>query len=458
MLSELWSQILQYLAFDAARLAEPDMLFRFALQACLLLGSAFFSGSETALFSLSDLDLEQLRGRRDPRTDLLHDLLSQPRRLIVSILCGNELINIAATANMTGILLALYGAERAGLISILIMVPLLLLFGEITPKTISVSYPVQVSTRIICAPMNLWVRLITPARWLIRMVADRVTTWVVGEARDVDHLLRMSEFRSLVADIEEEGLVSATDRVLIYNLLDAGNTEVEHIMTPRTQIRFARPHMHVSELVDLLLQHRLMRIPVFEDTPDHIVGFVHAEEVMELVRGNRDITEMSCSDILRAPSFVPITKNTDEMLDFFQTQDERAAMVLDEFGGVAGMVTMEDVLNFIFGEIAGEFIDIHSYKEEDENIFTVSGSMKLNEFEALTNFGIEDPRMTTIGGVTLRHLDRLPQEGDQVIMDGIQVTVLEMDGNRIARLRAAKLESLEESPEETSSIEEGSAQ
>jgi CBS domain containing-hemolysin-like protein len=449
--------MIQYVSFDAARLAEPDMLVRLTLQGCLLLGSAFFSGSETALFSLSDVDLEELRRKRDPRTDLLHDLLSQPRRLIVSILCGNELINIAATANMTGILLSLYGPERAGLASILVMVPLLLLFGEITPKTISVSYPLQVSTRIICAPMNLWVKLITPARWLIRLAADRVTTWFVGEARDVDHILRMSEFRSLVAEIEEEGLVNATDRVLIYNLLDAGNTEVEHIMTPRTRIQFARPHMDIPEVMDLLVEHRLLRIPVFGNTPDDILGFVHAEEVMELIREEKDLAATTCKDILRPPLFVPVTKNTDEMLDFFQTQDERAAMVLDEFGGVAGIVTMEDVLNFIFGEIAGEFIDTRSYTEEDENIFVVSGSMKLNEFEALTNFGIEDPRMTTIGGVALRHLDRLPKEGDQVVVDGIQITVLEMEGNRIARLRAAKLESLEEEAPMSTEGEEGSA-
>ena len=121
-------------------------------------------------------------------------------------------------------------------------------------------------------------------------------------------------------------------------------------------------------------------------------------------------------------------------------------MVLNEFGGVSGMVTLEDVLNFVFGEIAGEFIDAASYTEEEENVFTVAGGMKLHEFEALTNFGLEDPRMTTIGGVVLRHLDRLPGEGDTVVVEGIRLTVLEMEGHRIARLRAAKIEGLEEGP------------
>lgn len=445
-MGEWLNEIIQHLSFDPAVLARTDMVIRLSLQGVLLVGSAFFSGSETALFSISDVDLEQLRRQRHPQADLLHDLLSQPRRLIVSILCGNELINIAATTNMAGIMLALYGYERGGVINFIVMVSLLLLLGEITPKTIAVSQPIQVSTRIICRPMSLWLRLIAPARWVIRGIADRATTWVVGEARDVDHILRMSEFRSLVAEIEEEGLVSATDRVLIYNLLDAGGTEVEYIMTPRNRLPFARSDMSLREAADLLAEQRLMAIPVFQVTPDDAAGFVHAADIVELVRKGSDLAAMSCADLLREALFVPFTKSTDAMLDFFQAQGARAAMVLDEFGGVAGMVTLEAVLNFIFGEIAGEFIDDPRHTQESENVFTVPGSMKLHQFEALTNFGIEDPRMTTIGGVVLRHLDRLPRQGDQVIVDGIRITVLKMEATRIARLEAAKLKDPMEAP------------
>ncbi|MFZ7110676.1 MAG: hemolysin family protein [Desulfatiglandales bacterium] len=435
----LMGRVREFLSFDPSLLAAPEMILRLLLQACLFLCSAFFSGSETALFSLSDVDLEQLRRQRHPRSDLLHALLSRPRRLIISILCGNEAVNIAATANMTGVLVVLYGSERAGLVSLVIMVPLLLLFAEITPKTIAVSHPVRMSTRWVCAPLNAWARLITPVRWVIRLVADTVTTWIVGEERDLDHLLRISEFRSLVAEIEEEGMLGATERVLIYNLLNAGDTEVIHIMTPRTQTRFVEVGMKVSEAVDLLVKHRKLRMPVYQDTRDQVVGFVHAEDVMDLILKGGDTSGSSCRDILREPLYVPVTKSVDEMLDFFQAHNERAAMVLNEFGGVAGIVSMEDVLNFIFGEIAGEFVDRYSYEQENEHVFSVSGAMKLSEFEALTNFGLEDPRMTTIGGVAFRHLGRVPREGDLVNIDDIQLTVLNMEGNRIARLRVERL-------------------
>ena len=200
-----WEATEAFFAFDTARLSEPDMIIRLVIQGLLLCGSAFFSGSETALFSLSRLDLQKLRRERNRHTETLHELLDQPRRLIISILCGNELVNIAAAANMTGILVALYGTERAAWISVLVMVPLLLLFGEVTPKTISVSNPVRVSTGIVATPMSFWVRLVSPLVWVIRSMADRITTLIVGEEKAAENILQLDEFRTLVEEVAREG-------------------------------------------------------------------------------------------------------------------------------------------------------------------------------------------------------------------------------------------------------------
>ena len=199
LLNELFQYIeaiKAFLAFDSARLAEPDMIARLCLQLLLLCGSAFFSGSETALFSLSRMDLQKLRRERNRHSETLHALLDQPRRLIISILCGNELINIAAAANMTGILVTLYGDGKIELINALVMVPLLLLFGEVTPKTIAVSNPVRISTGVVATPMSFWVRFVAPLRWVIRAVADRSTTLIVGEETTADNILQIDEFRS----------------------------------------------------------------------------------------------------------------------------------------------------------------------------------------------------------------------------------------------------------------------
>ena len=427
--------LFEFLAFDPARLAQADMIFRIGLQLMLLAASAFFSGSETALFSLSRLDLQQLRRRQDSRFPTLHALLEQPRRLIISILCGNELINVAAAANMTGILVSLYDEATAGVLNILIMVPLLLLFGEVTPKTIAVSDPVKVSTRVIALPMSIWVRVIAPVRWVIRVVADRLTTWIVGEEAAAENILQVDEFRTLVDEVAKGGELSASERSMIYNLLEAGTTEVVEIMTPRTQTDFIDADMTVAEIVEQMRCTRHARVPVYRGTPDHLVGIIHAEDVLRYVLHDTDLNALRLEDIMHPPVIVPLTKKVDEMLDFFVDNEVQAAAVLNEFGGIDGFVTMRRVLAFVFGQIAhGK----RAYQEVADNVFEVAGDLKLNQFNDVTNFGISDPRMTTIGGVVLRKLDRLPREGDEGTVDDVLITVLEMKGHRIARVRAAR--------------------
>ena len=205
ILTDWWAAIAQYLAFDSARLMEPEMLVRLLLLGLLLCCSAFFSSSETALFSLSRLDLREIRRSRHPSGDIIHALLDQPRKLIISILCGNELVNIAAAANMAAILLNLYSSEQVVFINLMLMVPLLLLLGEVTPKTIAVNNPVLVSTRITAAPMSIWVRLVTPLRALVRLLSEKITTILVAPDKAPEIILRIDEFRTLAEEALQRG-------------------------------------------------------------------------------------------------------------------------------------------------------------------------------------------------------------------------------------------------------------
>ncbi|NNG02943.1 MAG: HlyC/CorC family transporter [Inquilinus sp.] len=433
-----WDAVKLYFTFNTALLLNPGMIALLVLQVFLLGCSAFFSGSETALFSLSRLDLQKLRRDRHPRSETLHALLDQPRRLIISILCGNELVNIAATANLAGILVVLYGEQRAGWINVLVMFPLLLLLGEVTPKTIAVSQPVRISAGLVAGPIGVWARLITPLRRVVRLAADLITTWIVGEERSRENILQVDEFRTLLAEVADEGILDATERVLIDNLLEAGETEIVEIMTPRTRVNFLRDDMSVLEVVDHFRGYRHPRVPVCHEHHDNLVGFVHSEDVLRLVLDGADLSKLTLDEVLHPPVIVPPTKYVDEMFDFFQANNVRAAAVLNEFGGMEGFITMRDIVSFIFGEVSEAITGQELYEERYKNVFEVPGEMKLTDFDDLTNFGIEDPRMTTIGGVVFRYLDRLPEVGDQVVMDGLVATVLEMDGHRLARVRIAK--------------------
>lgn len=435
--SQLWEALNAFLS-NPPRLLQPDMLIRLVLQVVLFCGSSFFSGSETALFSLTRLDLQKLRRERNPKSGILQALLDHPRRLIISILCGNELVNIAAAANMTGILANLYGADRAAWISIFVMVPLLLLFGEVTPKTIAVSNPVQISTRFVASPMSKWVRIIAPLAWLVRKAADKITTAIVGEEKAPDNILQVDEFRTLVEQGVLAGELTATERELINNLLKAGSTEIVEIMIPRTRVNFINGDLSVPDMVEKFISFQHERVPVYREHRDNIIGFIHVEDIQRLILDNVDLSSVEPEAIMHPPLMIPLTKDVDEMLDFFQTHRVQAAMVLNEFGGVDGLVTMKDVINFVFGQVNAKMARDEAYHDKGTGCFEVPGNMKLNDLNDITNFGISDVRMTTIGGVVLRYLDRLPSVGDEVHHGVVVIKVLEMDQHRVARVSVAK--------------------
>jgi len=416
-----------------------ELILRVTLQVLLLASSAVFSGSETALFSLSRIDLQKLRHARSKESESIHAMLDEPRRLIISILCGNELVNIASAVNMTGILLMFVAEDEVGWVNVLIMVPLLLLFGEVTPKTVAVSFPIKFTTRLTARILPRWITFITPLREAVRLVADRITTLVVGDQVDRENILQPDELRTLLEEGEETGIIDATERVLIDNVLEAAETDISRIMTPGPRIRFLDADLPVTELIDTFREYRHPRIPVYKGHWDNVIGFMHSEDVLKLVRSGGDLAQVSLEMILKPAHFVPPTKKVDEMFDYFQRHNTRVAIILGEYGEVLGIVTMKDVLKFIFGEISGRMEGQEYYKEDDENSYTVPGDMRLTDFYNLTNFDIEDAVMSTIGGVAFRLFDKLPKVGDKVVYEGYEFTAKEVKGLRISSIRVRKL-------------------
>jgi CBS domain containing-hemolysin-like protein len=429
--------------FDALMmdLQAMELQIRIFVQVLLLMLSAIFSGSETALFSLSRIDLQKLRQSRHKDSESIHAMLDEPRRLIISILCGNELVNIASAANMAAILLLVFGQEDIGWINILIMVPLLLLIGEVTPKTVAVSFPIKFSTGISARVLPRWMVLITPLRVAVRAVADRITTMVVGDEVNRENILQPDELRTLLEEGEETGIIDATERVLIDNLLEASETDISRVMTPGPRIMFLDGDLPVPELIEEFRRIRHPRVPVYQGHWDNVIGFIHSEDILKLVRGGGDLSSVTLDMIIKPAHFVPPTKKVDEMFDYFQDHNTRVAIILGEYGEVFGIVTMKDVLTFIFGEISGKMAGQEYYKEDDENTYTVPGDMRLTDFYNLTNFDIDDPVMATIGGVAFRLFDRLPEPGDQVTYEGYRFVVKKRTGLRISQLQVQRITS-----------------
>jgi len=437
---EYFASLYEAMALDAV---NWELTLRIVIQVMLLASSAVFSGSETALFSLSRIDLQKLRQSRHKHSDSIHAMLDEPRRLIISILCGNELVNIASAVNMTGILLLLFGGQDVGWVNIVIMVPLLLLIGEVTPKTIAVSFPIKFTIGLSARILPRWIVLITPLREAVRVVSDRITTLIVGDAVDRENILQPDELKTLLEESEETGVIDATERVLIDNVLEASETDISRIMTPSPLINFLDASLPVNELVELFRQYQHPRIPVFQGHWDNVIGFLHSEDMLKLTRGKKDLSKQTLDSIIKPAHFVPPTKKVDEMFDYFQMHNTRVAIILGEYGEVLGLVTMKDVVKFIFGEISGRMEGQEYYSVHDENSYTVPGEMRLTDFYNLTNFDIEDPVMTTIGGVAFRLFDRLPKVGERVTDEGYEFMTQEVKGLRISKIQVRKITASE---------------
>jgi putative hemolysin len=427
------------------RILQLDILLRVLLQLMLFSASAFFSGSETALFSLTRFDLQNLARTKSPVAESLHGLLEQPRRLIVSILCGNELVNIAAAANMTALLAALLGIEAAAWAATFVMIPLILLLGEVTPKTLAVTNPVWASTRIVVKPISLWVRIVSPLAFLVRVVADRTTTLIVGPERTRENILHIEDLQTLLDAGIESGEITPTERTLVNSLITAGSTEVREIMTPRSQVGFIDGSIGNAAVREAFLAIRRARVPVYIGNRDNVTGFLHVEDMLDWDASADQGTDLS--GMLHPSIAVSPTKEVDEMLDFFSERDARAALVVDEFGSVDGVVTLSDVTNFLFSGLFEAASAEQANVVPVEGGFEMDGSTSVRVVRRMTGLYLSDTLMTTIAGVALRQFGFVPAVGDRVQFDGLVLEVLQMDGLRIARVRLSAAGAMEQDAE-----------
>jgi len=336
---------------------ELIILVKIILIFILLCFSAFFSGSETALFSLGSVKLFQLKESNHPKASLIQELLEKPRRLLISILIGNESINITASALVASLCISLAGTQGKWL-AIAIMTPLILIFGEVIPKTIAVSYS-EKSSLLVAKPISIFVRIIFPIRWIIRIVVDRLTSLLGKQEEKEESIFFEEEFKELVEVGHKEGIIEKEEREMIHKILKFGDTLVSSIMTPRSDM-FSLPYdSDIDHIIREINENHFSRIPIYKHEKNNIIGVLNAKDLLTL-RNKQATTIIS---IIRKPYFVPKGKKIQEVLNEFQDKKIHLALVVNEYGSVIGLVTMEDLLEELFGEIYDEFDD--ELKEEE---------------------------------------------------------------------------------------------
>ena len=331
---------------------ELLILVKIILIFILLCFSAFFSGSETALFSLGPIKLLQLKESNHPRASLIQDLIEKPRRLLISILVGNECINITASALAASLCISLLG-NKGKWIAIAIMTPLILFFGEVLPKTIAVSYSEKFSSWV-AKPINIFARAIFPMRWIIRKLVDRVTVFFATQGEKEESIFFEEEFKELIEVGHKEGVLETEEREMIHKILSFGDTIVSSIMTPRSRM-FTLPYdPDIDHTIKKVKENHFSRIPIYKQEKNNIIGVLNAKDLLTL-RNKQDEATTTILSIIRQPYFVHKDKKIQDLLKEFQEKKVHLALVVNEYESVIGLVTMEDLLEELFGEIYDEF-------------------------------------------------------------------------------------------------------
>jgi putative hemolysin len=334
--------------------ALPGLLPRLLLVAFLLTCSAFFAGSETAFFSLSRVQRERLARSKSPTERYIVTLLRDPRRLIATLLAGNELVNITTSsvvASGMAVLLPRAGEVALVLASLAFTVPLLLVFGEVSPKMIALR-AAEGWSRVTARPLGAFAVLITPVRIVVVFIANGIVRILGSKPPAAPPAIGEAEFKALVDAGSEEGTLEATERRLIHNVFQFGDRTVAEIMTPASKVVSLSYDLPILRLTAEVARTGLSRIPIHRGKKEDVIGILYAKDLVGTSTGR--LKGRTVKDLLHPPMYVPKTTKCDRLFREFQRKRTHLAMVVDEYGRLVGLVTMEDLLVALFGPLRDE--------------------------------------------------------------------------------------------------------
>jgi len=402
----------------------------FALGGLLVL-SAFFSGTETALFSLSKLQLRRLRQEHPVQGQIISELLDQPHRLLSTILLGNTIVNVAAAILGYAMLRSL-GPRHAEALAVPVMTTVILLCGEITPKTL-----------VIRSAEFFAVHLARPIRWTVastsyvRRAAEALSAAIVQRIERLPFFAAQQarsaaptedEYRTLLTVSERAGVVRKEERYMVNKILALEKMQVKEIMTPRVDMQCVDDSLSPSEMAGALRRIKHRRVPIIHETPDTVEGILKVKDF--LTDPSRELDE-----VVELPNFIPETMSVAKLLKSFRKQEHPVAIVVDEYGGTQGMVTLEDVLEEIVGEIEDEFDKSEIMVQKlDERRYLINGKARLELVNEQCGLALQAPDVETIAGWVIAQLGALPKEGEQVYVDNVRATARKVVKNRVGEV------------------------
>ncbi len=393
----------------------------------LLLLSAFFSSAETALTTVNKIRIRTLAEDGNRRAETVLAITDDSGKMLSAILIGNNIVNLSA-ASLTTSLAYSFGGSMVAIASGILTL-LILLFGEITPKTMATIHAEKMS--LIYAPViSIFMKLMTPVIFVVNGLSIGILFLLRVDPNAKNTAMTENELRTIVDVSHEDGVIESGEREMINNVFDLGDARAKDVMVPRVHVTFADVNSTYDELLAIFREDKYTRLPIFEDTTDNVVGTINMKDLL-LYDSTK---EFHIRDFLREAYFTYEYKSISELLVEMRQASFNIAIVLDEYGETAGLITLEDILEEIVGEIHDEYDENEEdfIQEIDEREYIVEGSINLDELNSRLELDLNSDEYDSLGGFIIERLDRLPEAGDSIDTDeGIHMVVDRLDKNRI---------------------------
>lgn len=411
----------------------------------LLLLSAFFSASETALTTVNRIKLESLAedGNKSAKTVL--KLLDKPLKMLSTILIANNVVNLSASSLATTIAIKLWGNTYVALATG-VLTFLVLIFGEITPKTMATTKSEKMALNV-GSIIYFLSKIFTPVIYIVDLFANGILKLFRIDPKEARTAMTEYEFRTIVEASHEDGVLESEERQMIYNVVDLGDSLAKDIMIPRVEMACVNVEATYEELKEVFDKEKFTRIPVFEESTDNIIGIINMKDLLFLDNPE----QISIREVMREANFTFEHKKTSDLLAEMRQNSIPMVLVLDEYGDTVGLITLEDLLEEIVGEIRDEFDEEEKERIQEigEMEYLVEGSLKLDDLNDAIGTSFDSEDYDSIGGLIIEKLDHLPEAGEAAELDdGTTLQVMEMDKNRIDKVKVTLPEPVSSEDEE----------
>ncbi len=425
---------------------DPSDAIQFIILFILLLLSAFFSSAETALTTVSKIKMRSLADDGNKRAATVLDITeNHSSKMLSAILIGNNIVNLYAASLTTTLAYRLGGAMvsiATGLLTIAILI-----FGEITPKNAATINSSKLSLAYIPV-IKFFMVIMTPFIFIVNLLSRGVLFLLRIDPDAKNNAMTEDELRTIVDVSHEDGVIESEEKEMIYNVFDLGDARAKDVMVPRVHVTFADVNSTYRELLEIFKEDKYTRLPVYEETTDNVIGTINMKDL--LLFENKE--HFHVRDILREAYFTYEYKSISELLVEMRDASYNIAIVLDEYGETAGLITLEDILEEIVGEIHDEYDENEEsfLQKLDEREYMVEGALSLDDLNNRLGLELESEEYDSVGGFIIQCLDRLPEVGDEFTTeDGIRMVVEQLDKNRVQLVHVYLPETTDEEPEST---------